>query len=425
MNPRFAIPVILILAVAGGFFVYPLLPQKIGFSFPSVPFKLGLDIRGGAHLVYQANVSEIPADEQDDALRGLKDVIERRVNLFGVSEPVVNVDKEKGRLVVELAGVLDVNEAIALIGKTPFLEFREPRADQESAPATEGELFIPTQLTGRFLRRASLGFAHQTSEPQVALEFNDRGAEIFAELTRRHVGQPLAIFLDGELLSAPVVQQEITGGQAQITGRFSVAEARELARNLNAGALPIPIELVSQQTVGPTLGQESLQKSLVAGFVGFLLVIVYMIGYYRAAGVISALVLAIYAIFVLAILKLFSVTLTLAGLVGFMLTIGVAVDANILVFERMKEELRRGQTLEQAAENGFSKAKTAIRDAYTSTFITAAVLYWFSTSLVRGFALNLAIGLVVAYPVVFLVTRSFLRVAANLKLGEKKLFWKT
>ncbi len=314
--------------------------------------------------------------------------------------------------------MLDVNEAIDLIGQTPFLDFREVPAE------AEGEVnFVATELTGRFLKRASLTFDPQTSEPQVSIEFNERGAEIFAELTRKNVGRPLAIFLDGELLSAPIVQQEITGGQAQITGRFSVAEARELARNLNAGALPVPIELISQQTVGPTLGHQSLAKSLVAGFVGFLLVILYMIGYYRGSGVVSALALLIYAALVLAIFKLFSITLTLAGIVGFNLTLGVAIDANILIFERMKEELRAGQTLERAIVEGFVRAKTAIRDAYTSTLITAAVLYWFGTSLVRGFALTLALGLIIAYPVAFIVTRSFLNLLANTKLSRVKFFW--
>jgi len=434
MNPKIAIPIIIVIAVLAGFFVYPQAARKVGFDFPSVSFNLGLDIKGGAHLVYQADVSQIPPDEQNEALSNLKGVIERRVNLFGVSEPVINTNQDKKRLMVELAGVLDVNEAIDLIGKTPYLEFREPIPEGEaemlieesgdSIELSSDDLFRPTELTGRFLQKASLAFDPNTSEPIVVIEFNDRGADLFADLTRQHIGQPVAIYLDGQILSAPIVQDEITGGQAQITGRFTVAEARELVRDLNAGALPVPIELVSQQTVGPTLGQESLQKSLVAGFIGFLLVILYMTIYYRAAGVVATSVLCIYAVAVLALFKLFSVTLTLAGIVGFILTIGIAVDANILVFERMKEEMARGRDFPGALEEGFNKAKTAIRDAYTSTLLTAAVLYWFGTSLVRGFALTLAIGLIVAFAVAFLVTRTFLRGVALTKLRNSNFAWK-
>jgi protein-export membrane protein SecD len=371
-------------------------------------------------------VSGIPAEEAESALEGLKDVIERRVNLFGVSEPVVNINRgdEEYRLIVELAGVTDVNEAIALIGETPFLEFRETSLATSTATSTEEIVFIPTPLTGRFLSRAQLAFDPTTSQPYVAIQFNDEGARLFAELTGNNIGKQLAIFIDDELLSAPIVQEEITGGQAQISGGFTVQEARELAQNLSAGALPVPIELISQQTVGATLGRESLTRSHSAGLIGFLLVVVFMIAWYRAAGAVAAVSLFVYTLIVLSLFKLIPVTLTLAGIVGFILSIGMAVDANILIFERMKEELRRGKTFVAATEEGFSRAWSAIRDAYVSTLLTAAVLYWFSTSIVRGFALTLALGLIVSLFSALFLTRTFLRLLARTRLADRRVLWR-
>ncbi len=437
MKPRLAIPIIIILAIIAGFFVYPAVSQKVGFTFPEwfqKDFKFGLDIKGGAHLVYQADLNKISSGEEDEAMEGLKDVIERRVNLFGVSEPVVTINKsgDSWRLIVELAGVMDVNEAINQIGKTPYLEFRKPGTieatvdDEGNATINQDQQvnFEPTELTGRFLNKASMVFDPQTNEPIVLLEFNDEGSKMFADLTREYVGQPIAIYLDGFILSAPVVQQEIPSGQAQISGRFTVPEARELVQNLNAGALPVPIELISQQTIGATLGEESLNKSMMAGFIGFLLVALFMIFYYRLAGVVAVTALTIYTVLVLSIFKLIPVTLTLAGFVGFILSVGMAVDANILIFERMKEELRKGKEFRPAMEEGFSKAWTAIRDAYTSTIMTAIVLYWFGTSLVRGFALTLALGLIISLLTAVIITKSFVRALASTRLREVKWMWK-
>jgi protein-export membrane protein SecD len=437
MKPRFAIPIIIVLAIIAGFFIYPVLLDRVGITAPDFfvkDFKFGLDIRGGTHLVYRADVSDIPSGEKNQAMEGLKDVIERRVNLFGVSEPVITVSKVGGdqRLIVELAGVTDVNEAINLIGATPYLEFRKPEIPEiqldssgEVELSTEQQIsFVPTQLTGRFLEKAVLSFDNQTNEPIVSLEFNNEGADMFAELTKQYIGQQIAIYLDGMLLSAPVVQQEITGGQAQITGRFTIQEAKELVQSLNAGALPVPIELISQQTIGATLGEESLQKSLVAGAVGFLLVALFMIFYYRMAGIIAVIALAIYIIILLTIFKLIPVTLTLAGIVGFILSVGMAVDANILIFERMKEELRSGQTFRVAVEEGFSRAWTAIKDAYTSTLMTAVVLYWFGTSLVRGFAFTLALGLLISLFSAIVLTKTFLRAFAGTRLRDIKVLWR-
>lgn len=439
MKPRLAIPIIIILAVIAGFFIYPVLFDKLGVAAPDFfikDFKFGLDIRGGTHLVYRADVSGIPLSERDDAMEGLKDVIERRVNLFGISEPVITVNKVGGdqRLIVELAGVTNISEAINQIGETPFLEFRRPEIQEiQLDPDSNGEvefnpeqgiIFIPTQLTGRFLERAVLSFENQSNEPIVSLEFNNEGADMFAELTREYVGQQIAIYLDGALLSAPIVQQEITGGQAQITGRFSIQEAKKLVQSLNAGALPVPIELISQQTIGATLGEESLEKSLVAGAVGFLLVALFMILYYRMAGVIAVISLTIYIIILLTIFKLIPITLTLAGIVGFILSMGMAVDANILIFERMKEELRSGQIFRVAVEEGFNRAWTAIKDANTSTLITALVLYWFGTSLVRGFAFTLALGILVSLFSAIVLTKTFLRAFASTRLKDIKILWR-
>lgn len=441
MPPRIVIPIIVILALLAGFFVYPSLLEKGGISPPDFflkPFKLGLDLKGGTHLVYQADVSQIPPSERDEAMNGLKDVIERRVNLFGIAEPVINVNRvgENRRLIVELAGVKDVNEAIGLIGATPFLEFKEARpADQSEAilkqienqdPAATGldPYFVPTKLTGRFLKRAQLSFDQQTGQSIVLLEFDNEGQDLFATLTGRNIGKQLAIYLDGVILSAPVVQQEITGGSAQITGNFSVVEARDLVRNLNSGALPVPIKLISQQTVGATLGAESLQKSLLAGMIGFLLIALFMLFYYRLAGFIAVVALTVYVILVLSLFKLIPITLTLAGIVGFILSVGMAVDANILIFERMKEELRGGRSFKLAYEEGFRRAWVAIRDAYISTLISAAVLYWFGTSLIRGFALTLAIGLLVSLVLVIVLTKTFLRAFAGTRLKDVKILWR-
>src|SRR3989344_4097512 len=295
MSPRIVIPILIVLAVLAGFFVYPALSQKLGFTFPSRPFQLGLDLRGGTHLVYQADVSGVPEGDRDEAMEGLRDVIERRVNFFGVSEPVITVNKNNHRLFAELAGVTDANEAIRIIGETPFLEFRELSAQgvldlEKEEPSIDTTLdFVPTKLDGRYLKRSSLQFDPQTNEPVIFLEFNDEGAKIFAELTKRNIGKPLAIYLDGEPLSAPIVQGEITGGEATITGSFTVPEAQALVRNLNAGALPLPISLISQQTVGATLGQDSLAKSLVAGLVGIIAVALFMLVRYRMAGVVAVI----------------------------------------------------------------------------------------------------------------------------------------
>ncbi len=278
---------IFLLAFLAGNLVYPQLLKLP--HFPKIPFKLGLDLQGGVHLLYQADLSNIKEKDKTEVMEGLRDVIERRVNLFGVREPLVQVQGE--RLIVELAGIQDVSEAIKMIGQTPYLEFKEAkenyeeilRNNQKVAETGQGQIedpFKPTPLTGKYLKKAELGFDQTTYQPLVHLEFNEEGSKIFEELTSRNVGRPLAIYIDQVLISAPIVQETISRGRAQISGEFTIEEAKALARNLNAGALPVPITLVSQQSVGPTLGKISLEKSLRAGLFGFLAIILFFIFFY-------------------------------------------------------------------------------------------------------------------------------------------------
>ncbi|MBI3420440.1 MAG: protein translocase subunit SecD [Candidatus Sungbacteria bacterium] len=408
---------------------------KLTDSRLHIPYRLGLDIQGGTHLVYRADVANIPSGEQADSLNGVRDVIERRVNLFGVSEPLVQVERagKDWRLIVELAGVRDINTAINLIGQTPFLEFREERSKEDTEViladkknkgprASLDPYFTPTPLTGRYLKQAKLDFSQTTFEPQIGLELTDEGGKLFAEITKRNIGKQLAIYLDGAPISAPVVQQEITGGKAQITGNFTPASAKELVGRLNAGALPVPIALISQQSVGASLGEESLANILHAGMAGFVIVALFMMLWYRLPGVVAVLGLLLYVAIILAVFKALPVTLTIAGIAGVILSIGMAVDANILIFERMKEELLSGKGLEDAIREGFGRAWTSIRDSNMSSLITAGVLYWLGTSIVKGFALTLGIGIVVSMFSAISVTRTLLLLIASQRF-EKRRFW--
>lgn len=397
--------IILITAVVAGFFVYP-----GDFGNSNLPWRLGLDLIGGSTLVYEVDLSGIPGSEHAGAVAGLKEVIERRINLFGVSEPRVNIaEKSDGfQLLIDLAGVSDIQEAIRQIGETPVLDFREVNIGED------GEVvYTPTELTGRFITIATLGFDH-INNPIVVLEFNDRGAELFEEITARNIGEPLAVFLDGESFSEPVVQQRITGGSAQITGGaggFNIDEARLLVERFNAGALSAPIKLINQRTVSPSAAGGALDSIIIAWLVGTALVALFMIIYYRAFGVFSSIALAIYVVLALALFKVIpNFTLTLAGIAGFVLSIGLAVDANILIFERTKEELKRGLRKTEAIQEGFKRAWPSIRDSNTSTIITAIILYFFTSSFIRGFALTLGFGVMVSMFSAIFVTRTMLRI---------------
>lgn len=595
-----------------------------GAKFSEEGFRLGLDLQGGAHLVYQADMSAIPADQQADALEGIRDVIERRVNAFGVSEPVVQTINDQNRVIVELAGVFDVSDAITEIGETPILEFKIPNEninveatpeqeaeiaaaqevereaaldvldralDEDSIDSLAGEFDVVeqtiddsdpvfdglatqieednlrvgvidglyestsaihvvelkeiiegeevqtshilichnesqscdsdrskedafalaeeirdevtrsnfedkaieysegptgpvggdlgwvhpgqmvedfenalfdlkdgqisdivetefgyhiiyrvdtrednsyaiaqiempwttlsdiididpwenTELSGKHIRRASVATDPYTGAWFVSLQFNSEGADLFATLTEERIGQVIGIFLDGEPISTPVVQQAIYGGEASITGAFTIDEAKLLAQRLNAGALPVPVDLISQQTVGPTLGAISLERSINAALIGFALVALFMIVYYRLAGFLAVVSLLVYTSVNLALYKWLGVTMTLSSIAGFILSIGMAVDANVLIFERMKEELRSGRDLRTSIDEGFRRAWTSIRDGNLTTLIAAAVLFSMSTSFIKGFALTLALGILVSMVTAILVTRILLQ----------------
>ncbi|MDO8424242.1 MAG: protein translocase subunit SecD [bacterium] len=409
---------------------YFLLNQRGGDS--KFPFRFGLDLIGGTELVYKADTSKV--EDVGGAMETLKEVIERRVNIFGVSEPLIQTESaglisgnREERLIVELPGVKDLDKAIALIGETPVLDFRLARPDFQEIITNNPEasleaLFIPTELTGRYLSRARVEFDPNTGTPLVGLQFNDEGRELFATLTREHKGEVLAIILDGGILSAPVIQDEIRDGNAQITGTFTPEEAKELVRNLNYGALPVPIALSTSQTIGASLGEAALQAGIYAGLIGFAALSIFLILWYRLPGLVSVVALVSYIIVSLTLFKLIPVTLTAAGMAGFILSIGMAVDANVLIFERSKEELKKGKSIYDALHEGFHRAWLSIRDSNISSIITAAVLFWLGTSAVKGFALTLGVGVLVSMFTAITVSRTFLFAIAPKSESKFKRF---
>lgn len=533
---------IVVLAIFCALVIYPAIPDYMpGWKFFNrFEPKLGLDLQGGAHLIYQADVSQVNASDVDDAMAGVRDVIERRVNAFGVAEPIVQTSG-RNRLIVELAGVFDITEAIKQIGETPLLEFKEQnpaaaqipelteeqksdmddynkQAKQQAAELiiriNQGEDFaelatnysedlsnsqiggdlgfnkkgvymeefekaiwedleigqitpepvktlfghhiikkeevrgegedqevrashiliktkseqdyivpvdqwLKAKLTGKHLEKATVVFDPQSGQPNVSLVFDSEGRELFAAMTKRNIGKPIAIFLDGDPISIPTVQEEIDQGEAIISGKFSLQEVKVLVQRLNAGALPIPIELISQQTVGPTLGKISLQKSLIAGLLGLFLVALFMIIFYRLPGILAVIALIIYSLITLAIFELWPITLTLAGMAGFILSVGMAVDANVLIFERLREELRLGKPLGTAVEEGFKRAWPSIRDSNISSLITCLILIWFGSSIIKGFAITLGIGILISMLSAITVTRTLLRLLAGYGLRQR------
>jgi preprotein translocase subunit SecD len=386
-------------------------------------FREGLDLKGGTSLVLRADMKSISSDQKSAALNSAKTVIENRVNLFGVSEPLVQTsiaNNNDYRIIVEIPGVTDVNQVRTLIGTTAQLNFWEEISSSAARLGTPdvinvaGSYFKKTNLGGSDLKQTSVGFSQNTGKPEVQLVFNSTGAKKFADITGRTVGKRIAIMLDNQIIEAPTVNQAINGGNAVIEGGFTTDTATQLSTQLNAGALPVPLTILSSSIIQPTLGSSSLAKSLFAGLLGFIIIVIFMTTLYKKLGVIASVALTLYTLFVLAIFKLSSVTpygitLTLSGIAGFILSIGMAVDANILIFERMKEELRQGKSHETAIELGFSRAWTSIRDSNISTLITSFVLYEFGTGMVKGFALVLAIGVLVSMFSAIVVTRTFLR----------------
>lgn len=416
---------ILLAGFGVGYFVY----ASTSDPEPRFPFKFGLDLAGGTHLIYRADTSGLTESDIPASMQALRDTIERRVNLFGVAEPIVQTEQsgifsgaEEERLIVELPGVTDTEEAIRLIGGTPVLEFKllvtEAGAVDEEGTLNVNADYQPTGLTGRYVEHATLQFGSQgngglSNEPLVVLDFNGEGTQLFADITREHVGKVVGIFLDGALISAPVVQEPITDGTAVISGNFQPDEARELVRNLNYGALPVPIELVSSQTIGATLGGEALDRGIVAGVLGLILVSLFMIVWYRLPGAVAILSLATYLAIMLAIFKLIPVTLTAAGIAGFILSIGMAVDANVLIFERLKEELKEGKNTKDAIDAGFTRAWTSIRDGNITSILSAIILFWFGTSLIEGFAVTFGLGVIVSMLTAITVSRVLLYALGN------------
>lgn len=432
----------LIILLAGfgvGYFDY--ISQQGTSRWTNFPFRLGLDLSGGSHVVFEADTNAISTADIPDAMNALRGVIERRVNLYGVSEPIVQIEgggvagEGVRRLIVDLPGITDVNAAIALINKTPNLEFKTERpagaekdaitaawkaaqekvlagqtVDRESDPLLKKDPnYVDTQLTGRFLKRAQVTFNQNAISPSVSIEFNGEGSKLFADMTKANVGKRIAIYLDGVAISEPTVNEEIRDGRAEISGQFNLDDAKQLTRDLNLGALPVPITLVSTQTIGASLGEDAVTKGVRAGFFGLLAIMIFLIIWYRVPGLLAAIALGIYTALTLAIFKLVPVTLTSAGIAGFILSLGIAVDANVLIFERMKEELRGGKELGEAIEDGFKRAWLSIRDSNISSLITAVILFWFGESLIEGFALTFALGVIISLFSAIVVTRVLLR----------------
>jgi protein-export membrane protein SecD len=428
--------IILLLGSGIAFFVFKTEPRlNKNFEtqsefFKKFPFHLGLDLSGGTHLVYNADTSLVAEGEAEASMEALRDIIERRVNLFGVSEPIVQVQHASvvsgagEQLIVDLPGVTDVKQAIDMIGQTPLLEFKVEASEGTELPSQKvtvdengvvnldsldlSQQFVSTELTGRYLERAVLEFDPNTREPMVSLLFDKEGTELFAKITRENIGKIVAIYLDGAPISTPVVREEIPSGQAVISGSFTPVEARQLVGRLNSGALPVPITLSSTQTIGATLGESAVNAGVKATIIGFLLVTLFLIIWYRLPGLVAVVSLCIFISTILALFKIMPVTLTAAGIAGFLISIGIAVDANVLIFERIKEEMRSGQSVAESIALGFSRAWLSIRDSNISNFITAVILFWFGTSLIKGFALTLGLGVLVSMLSAIVITRLFL-----------------
>jgi protein-export membrane protein SecD len=447
LKKRFTALIILLIGFGVGFFVYKsemahtqaVDENKTPTGIASYQFRLGLDLSGGTHLVYKADVSQVDSTEVKDSMDALRDIIERRINIFGVAEPHITVqnggfsNQGEQRLIIDLPGVTDVVKAKEMIGQTPVLDFRT-----EAVPSTEpkeikvdkdgnaiidadslAQEFTPSNLTGRYLDKAILEFNQTTGEPVVTLQFDAEGSKLFEKLTRDNIGKRIAIFLDGSPISTPVVNEAITGGTAQISGNFKPQEAKLLVGRLNSGALPVPISLISTQTIGPSLGTEATNAGVKASLIGFLVIALFLVFWYRLPGMIAVVALTMYVVIMLAIFKLLPVTLTAAGIAGFIISIGIAVDANVLIFERIKEELNNGANLVEGVKNGFKRAWISVRDSNTSSIITALILFWFGTTLIQGFALVFLIGVIVSMISAISITQLFL---ASLNITKRTKF---
>ena len=421
------------------------------YSLSNYPFRLGLDLSSGVRLTYKADVTTIPKADVGDSLNVLRDVIEKRVNAYGVAEPLVQVQSsvlsKENRLLVELPGLTDINQALKLIGQTPTLEFMLERAtgtERDAIIKAKADLqaaikagktpelsplvfqdpdFKHIGLDGAHLKNAQLVFDNTTGKPQVSIEWDEKGKEIFASTTANNIGKRIGIVLDNTMISAPVIQSAITDGKAVITGIGNQQEAKTLATRLKTGALPVPIAIAGTEVVEPILGAKALGAGLLASLYGFLAVLILMILWYRLPGLVGAFSLFSYIAIVLSIYKLIPVTLSAAAIAGFIISIGLAVDGNILIFERLKEELQSGKDIKDAVEVAFPRAWTSIRDSNIASLIVSVILFFIGTSVVQGFALTLMIGVIVSVFASTVISRQVLRMIATNKIN--KFFWKS
>lgn len=408
------IALILLLTIACGFISYPNSRLKFNIGNFSVDRKfdlsLGLDLSGGSHLVFEADTSKLDSSKKEQAIKSLRNVIEKRVNLFGLSEPNVQTSSFEGkdRIIVELPGINDPKEAASSIGQTAQLVFVEVKEGSPSATV------IPTGLTGADLASSKVVFDQNTGKPSVSFEVVSESQNKFAEVTKRLIGKRMVIFLDQAVVTNAIVQDTLTTN-GQITGNFTVDEANEMSDLLNSGALPVPVRLVEEKTVGATLGSDSVSKSVKAGLVGLVMVMLFMILIYGKYGVVADVALIIFGIITTALYKLIPVTLTVPGIAGFLLSVGMAVDSNILIFERLKEEIKN-RPIAQALEVSFGRAWDSIRDANVATLVTAFILanplewsFLHVSGPIRGFAITLALGIGISLFTGIVVSRNLLR----------------
>lgn len=399
------------------------IPRGPSLGLKEIKAHLGLDLQGGTQLVYRADLSQSPDHAKD--LNNLISIFRQRIDGLGVAEPSIQ-SGGSDQVIIELPGVKDINQAVQTIGSTYELIFMimDDTKGQELKDYYTGNSYpgkwSPSDLTGRDLTSSSIDYQGQSvnSEPVVSLVFNGSGREKFAKLTTDNVNKRIAIVLDQKIVSAPNVQTAITDGRAVITGNSDVKEAQKLSDRLNEGMLPVPASLIAQNNIGASLGADSIKASLLAGAVGLLLIIIFMISLYRLPGVIAVIALGIYSSITLALFKIIPITLTLAGIAGFILSIGMAVDANILIFERLREEMRSGKTLNLAIDEGFKRAWSSIRDSNSSSLITSAILFFLGTGSVKGFALTLAVGILVSMFTAITVSRNLLLFVSGTRLKK-------
>lgn len=404
------------------------------FIYKGKDFKYGLDLNGGVSLTYIADITKAKnatttgygISNINEAMDGLREIIEKRVNLFGVAEPIVRTDYSRytgeHRLIVELPGITNIDEAIKKIGDTPVLEFKLIDIKTDTKTGATSSILLDTGITGELLKKSQLQFDQTTNKPIVSLNFNEKGTDLFAKLTKENIGKQIAIYLDGNEISSPVINEAILNGQAIISGSFTVEEAKHLVQRLNSGALPIPVKLASSQTIDATLGAEAKENGLKAGIIGFILIIIAMIIWYRLPGLIASIALFSYIILVLSIFKLIPITLTAAGIAGFIISLGIAIDANILIFERMKEEMKSGKSISKSIEEGYNRAWTSIRDSNLASIIVATILFYFGSSIISGFALAFAIGVSMSMFTVMFISKYLLRAIATESDSKIKKF---